>query len=359
MACKNRSKVYLGYEDEYVTEKNRSLVGFTTNKIGGKPVSKTIIVIYYFWFNNNNNNNKQFNIQDLQNNDTCLSPPICKLCGLNQLLALQIYAALENSKYHRTLYIFACINPNCWNRNESWTCLRVQFLEEKSINDSVSQVVTATSTTSWLSSSDDWGDDGNDNIAETNGNNMLRDGSSDKLNLFMETNDLNEDVLNLRVSDQNANSPTSVESPVGGGAVGRLDSPQACAEIEGEESEVVCIDTPTQPQCNLVDLLHDVTPHPLHHSDIKTHVNLTFAEAFINVDEEDLTTDISQHERDLFLEYQLCNPDIQKDVASVPNETKGMDTNTEKYEKSAPKHGDEMFHNFISRVKRNPGQLLR
>lgn len=39
MAYKNRSKVYLGYEDEYITEKNRSIVTFATNKIGGKPVS--------------------------------------------------------------------------------------------------------------------------------------------------------------------------------------------------------------------------------------------------------------------------------------------------------------------------------
>lgn len=38
MARKNRSSVYLGYEDEFVTEKYRSLVNFTTNKIGGKPV---------------------------------------------------------------------------------------------------------------------------------------------------------------------------------------------------------------------------------------------------------------------------------------------------------------------------------
>lgn len=38
MAQDARTKVYLGYEDEYVTEKHRSLVNFTTNKIGGKPV---------------------------------------------------------------------------------------------------------------------------------------------------------------------------------------------------------------------------------------------------------------------------------------------------------------------------------
>lgn len=40
MACDNRTKVYLGYEDEYVTEKHRSSLNFQTNKIGGYPVSK-------------------------------------------------------------------------------------------------------------------------------------------------------------------------------------------------------------------------------------------------------------------------------------------------------------------------------
>ena len=31
-------KVLLGFEDECITEKHKSLVNFTTNKIGGKPV---------------------------------------------------------------------------------------------------------------------------------------------------------------------------------------------------------------------------------------------------------------------------------------------------------------------------------
>lgn len=31
----------------------------------------------------------------------------------------------------------------------------------------------------------------------------------------------------------------------------------------------------------------------------------------------------------------------------------------EKYEKTLPAHGDKLFHNLISRIQRNPGQLLR
>jgi pre-rRNA-processing protein TSR4 len=36
------SKVLLGFEDEYITEKHKSLVNFTTNKVGGRPVSNVI-----------------------------------------------------------------------------------------------------------------------------------------------------------------------------------------------------------------------------------------------------------------------------------------------------------------------------
>lgn len=41
--AKNKCIVYLGYEDENVSDKNRSLVNFTTNKIGGQPVSRNNI----------------------------------------------------------------------------------------------------------------------------------------------------------------------------------------------------------------------------------------------------------------------------------------------------------------------------
>ena len=121
----------------------------------------------------------------------------CKLCGLRQLLALQIYAPLENSRYHRTLYIFACINPNCWNQNESWTCLRVQTIDDQSTitNKSDNGGLSAPSTTtSWLSDADDWEEDTNDNVCEENGNNRSYD-----------EQELVQEVSNLRVGDPNAN----------------------------------------------------------------------------------------------------------------------------------------------------------
>lgn len=152
-------------------------------------------------------------------------------------------------------------------------------------------------------------------------------------------------------------SPASVDSPVSGGAVGRLDSPQASAEIDGDESEVVCIDTPTRPQCDLVSLLHEVTPLPLQITNAET--KCSFVEIFLSVDEEDYNVDVSQHVRDLLVEYQHSNPDASIKFMPDSGNPKTIETDVEKYEKGIPRHGDEMFHNFLCRIQRNPGQVLR
>lgn len=38
--ARNTSTVYLGFEDEPINEKNRHFVDYTTNKVGGQPVSR-------------------------------------------------------------------------------------------------------------------------------------------------------------------------------------------------------------------------------------------------------------------------------------------------------------------------------
>lgn len=39
--AKNTSIIFLGYDDEQITDKQIPFVDFTTNKIGGKPVSSS------------------------------------------------------------------------------------------------------------------------------------------------------------------------------------------------------------------------------------------------------------------------------------------------------------------------------
>jgi len=101
------------------------------------------------------------------------------------------------------------------------------------------------STSEWCADADDWEDDNNGNNSEENGNVIGRIESycSDE----DETEDYEDDVQvqlgNLSVDERNANweGGGMVTAGAGAGAVGRLHSPSATAEIEGDESEVVSV----------------------------------------------------------------------------------------------------------------------
>lgn len=102
------------------------------------------------------------------------------------------------------------------------------------------------SSSEWCADADDWEDDNNGNNSEENGNVIGRIESyfSDEED---ETEDYEDDVQvrlgNLSVDEWNANwgGGKGVTAGAGAGAVGRLHSPSATAEIEGDESEVVSI----------------------------------------------------------------------------------------------------------------------
>lgn len=103
--------------------------------------------------------------------------------------------------------------------------------------------------------------------------------------------------------------------------------------------------------------MHEITPLPLQLTNADT--KYSFLETFLSVDEEDYNTDVSQHVRDLLLEYQHTNPDASTKFMPESGKPKTIETDIEKYEKSIPMHGDEMYHNFICRIQKNSGQLLR
>lgn len=151
----------------------------------------------------------------------------------------------------------------------------------------------------------------------------------------------------------------------GGGAVGRLHSPTASAEIEGEESEVVSIDTPTVPQHNLIALLQEVAPLPpgLCSAQSKQIMKkIEFCPIFISIDEEEPcnSNSMNEHIRDLLNEYQQEHGDLKSPgTLNELNDEGNSGVALEKYEQSAPIHGDRMFHYFISKIQMNPGQVLR
>ncbi|XP_053695347.1 programmed cell death protein 2-like isoform X2 [Sabethes cyaneus] len=172
-----------------------------------------------------------------------------------------------------------------------------------------------------------------------------------------ESNSLENDPVpgfeNLRVDERNANGAGAK-----GGIIDNLYMTKVTAEIEKFEDDVVVVETPVSPKRDLIALLNQPQIIP------RDIVDLTLKSFYINVDEERSSSpNISDHVRQLLQEYQKheevkTSPDspIGHGVASgghpVPMEQ-------ELYEKGVPMHGDLMFHNFMTTLQMNPGQILR
>lgn len=320
--AKNKSTVYLGFEDEYITEKYKTGVNFTTNKVGGLPdwTSSDIIV------------------------------PNCPICNLNRPLIMQIYAPLDNSQFHRTIYIFACLNPTCSNVSKSWLCLRTQVLdrvqETESIKSSSSLNIT------WCSGADDW-EEPDDNRNEENGNVIKNDNriSDDDDESNSMENDIISGLGNINIDDKNANCGAQ------GGAIGTVNTPSIYAEIEGEESENVTVETPILPERDLVALLKQTSGLP---SNLN---NLTLKSFFISVSEEKSISQnylgLADHVRELIQEYQVHDEHCRSSPDSPVASAVVGDGEQEAYEKSVPAHGDLIFHNFMTTIQNNPGQIVR
>ncbi|XP_055696321.1 programmed cell death protein 2-like [Lutzomyia longipalpis] len=325
--------VYLGYVDECVSEKYASSVDFTTNKIGGNP---------------------NWPISGI-------SVPNCPLCGLVRPLILQIYAPLEGSQFHRTLYVFSCLN--CSNQSSSWFCVRSQTLEknfekETSRNPHQGQE-KHTVNVNWCAGANDWDVPEEtktadvENCNEENGNTISKiDKMSDEDD---ESNSTEIDLLNIienvHIDERNANSGAQE-----GGAAAMNNAPKASAEIETDETELIIIDTPDAPQRDLIALFKQ---NNVLSSD---QVNLTLRSFFITVDEEVKSTqENTDHIRDLIHEYQKKDDDLKKspEGASAGEKRGEMLGDGEHYEKGIPAHGDVLFHAFITRIQENPGQIIR
>lgn len=218
--ARNSSTVYLGFEDDAVNEKNKFLVNFATNKVGGQPVStnetnfrgpisnsvtrhgrngfsaaaflinfclhchrrsyNTSLIILFltidlfmpFYFS-------RFALIQNWPSSEILIPP-CSICGLKRPLLLQIYAPLDNSQFHRTLYIFSCVNAVCSNQSNGWLCVRVQQME-KVIEKDATKVRATVPNINWCSGANDWDESDDiytgdaDNSNEQNGNVIRND----------------------------------------------------------------------------------------------------------------------------------------------------------------------------------------
>lgn len=123
---------YLGLKDEPVDDNTTSS---QINKVGGRP---------------------DWTASALKS----LPELSCPLCSKQLLLALQIYSPLDRCDwYHRTLYIFCCINPRCWNKQGSWRAIRSQERSSPAEQACSSTTASPGVSSDWLAGQDDWDSD--------------------------------------------------------------------------------------------------------------------------------------------------------------------------------------------------------
>uniref|UniRef100_A0A2H1WDG9 SFRICE_021754 n=1 Tax=Spodoptera frugiperda TaxID=7108 RepID=A0A2H1WDG9_SPOFR len=335
--AKQQGKIYLGYEDETIGDRNQTLLNYTVNKIGGLPDWPPL-------------ENLQISTK-------------CPLCGLHRLLVIQCYAPLENSIYHRTLYVFACINPNCWIQSESWLCVRSQC-QDNSSKESRTIVTLPTPDTalSWCQGADEWDENDNDTAngnfmnvdnAPSPNNAVQRNSDEDEESNSYELENVEQAFGNLQVFDaHNANM-----SPIQG-AMGAIGAPAAAAELEGgDEPGLVTVDTPTAPTSDIEALLQQTAELP---PDLRSRLMcgpLQFVPKYIYVEEEwKKLMGNDDRANELLNKYKIEN---EIEVCAGDRVVGGGGSDEEPYEEAAPLHGDRLFHAFITRLRNHPGQILR
>lgn len=321
--AKNQSTVFLGFLDEAVSTKYQQSTDNTTNKLGGVPV-REIFLLFQLILNKHFPPFQNFPVSGI-------GVPHCPICALKRPLIVQVYAPLDNTVFHRTLFIFGCLNPSCSTQSSSWLCVRSQVMEkpkERDGRDRHKREDNNPVQINWCSGADDWGADedvdggldnrktANDN--EENGNSIVVNDNyrplSDEDDESTSTADMLSSDMNLmQIDEDNANcngAGANVQvdgavgpmAGVGGGGAGATTAASAEIETGEEKDNLVTIDTPVSPHRDLIALLKQT-------SALRTDStnSLTLNSFFLFVEEElseGSNQKISEHVRDLLQEYQ-------------------------------------------------------
>ncbi|XP_065175165.1 programmed cell death protein 2-like [Sycon ciliatum] len=242
----------------------------------------------------------------------------CPVCSNNSMeLVVQLYAPLESSVYHRTLYILAC-GGKCRGRPSSWRVLRCQSVDESSNGETTSclesNLDTAAPTASLDNGADDWGVDQDD------------------------------------WGDSGGGDTFDFSSPVNPMAAPRTTARATCAQPtqhftrNGQSSEAAPVATVA--------------------TSAWTSEN-SFVSYYIDVMEEPVVDKKSQnfsHELELLAQYEETEGVSLKSLSSGKSSSSASAAGgggNEEYEKSKAKHGDDAFRKFHKILARNAAQCLR
>ena len=264
------------------------------------------------------------------------------------LLAVQIYAPLDQSPNHRTLYQFCCLSPQCHSKKEGWVCLRDEVVDTStSFTFNKVQTTTTASSTTWIDDADDWGDD--ENMKDGDGNSSSIDDTSE----FTVP-----DIGSLTIQKTTNSNPEHPAPSKNADYCDQIIMNVPSAEVEGVDESVLLDDLPSQPTVDIRTFFAPSTAPILDSSGSE------FSSFYLNVVEEQHAAVLSDQKLDerakeLWEEYQHReNCDLKKMQKSSKSITPGRGVD-EVYEKVPPSHGDRLQHKFITQVQSCPEQLIR
>ncbi|KAJ8318811.1 hypothetical protein KUTeg_003902 [Tegillarca granosa] len=364
------SQVLLGLKDSEIAEKDKTF--YFVNKIGGLPN----------WIKEDS------------------KIPCCQKCQNVMLLVVQLCCPLEGSPYHRTLYIFTCVNKECWNHPHSWQILRSQVLDtpitkDTKPNKAVSDDDWGVNSGDWGTPDDDWGSDDyvtnsgcdSDHCSSSNAKKESDDWGTDINDWGMDTGDIpnihekkemNQNIcqqknfdhpiggiqdLNVqKMSQENMEDPSDSVDDINMASLNVHDFEDDEKEIESSSAVKPSDDSLITEESvnNMLGLLATGNQsHSQNQKNVCMHTEYKcLVPYYIEVVEETVysSAEDTKHVQKLIRQYkQTENIDLQ----DTENVTSGKGAGGESYEKERAVHGDTVFHKFIKKTSICPQQCIR
>lgn len=251
------------------------------------------------------------------------------------LLAVQIYAPLDDSPNHRTLYVFCCLDGKCHYQTGGWVCYRDEAKDTSpTSNAKPAATVASNNPTSWVDDADDWDDDDAGNSP-----NEVTCEPEIPIGSLMITSNQSTGEIPLQGTAESSEPTSTMPS----------------AEVEGMEESVTLDDAPPVPTTNIRALLG---PSSVSLPELFT---AAFSSFYLSVVEEPpasaQSSKLDSRVRELMDEYQKREKCDWKKIESSAAKSSSSE---ETYEKCHPSHGDQLVHKFITRVQQSgPEQLIR
>ncbi|CAF3876112.1 unnamed protein product [Rotaria magnacalcarata] len=261
---------------------------------------------------------------------------LCAKCQAEQIFVCQVYCPLEGHKYDRTLYLFACRNPSCWNTSASWTAIRCQkfdeTVEESNQIDDAPPATVPVSATDWCDDADAWNSDDNDDGVKI-----------EKKSILVVTKVKKE----IKIEPEIPLSTMTIEDEN--------------EKSSSDEEDEIDVDAKTKSKDKLVpvasiDAFNEWKKTNLKQQTLDSSNSASFPFYYIVIDDEqDVIDEAKLNEKKTLKKKvrQLNAIDEDEDDDS----TKG---GKEKYEKTPDiEHGDVVFYRFQQKIRYAPDQIIR